>query len=128
LVLGGSCANPPIRTEADHEAAIARTEALWDAAPGTSEHDEVEVLAVLVAAYEDRHWPILPPDPIDALKFHMEQNGFRQKDLAGVLGRTSRASEALGRRRALTIEMIKALHAAWAIPLESLIGTESRAA
>jgi mRNA interferase HigB len=91
-------------------------------------HAEVEVLAVLVAAYEDRHWPILPPDPIDALKFHMEQNGFRQKDLAGVLGRTSRASEALGRRRALTIEMIKALHAAWAIPLESLIGTESRAA
>jgi HTH-type transcriptional regulator / antitoxin HigA len=118
----------PNRTEADHGAAIARIEALWDAAPGTSEHDEVEVLAVLVAAYEDRHWPILPPDPIDALKFHMEQNGFRQKDLAGVLGRTSRASEVLGRRRALTIEMITALHAAWAIPLESLIGTESRAA
>ena len=118
----------PIRTNADHEAALARIEALWDARPGTPEHDELEVLSVLVSAYEDEHWPVLPPDPVDAIKFHMEQNGFRQKDLAGVIGSASRASEVLNRRRPLTVEMIKALHAAWSVPLESLIGAEERAA
>jgi HTH-type transcriptional regulator/antitoxin HigA len=114
----------PIRTSADHDAALARIETLWDAHPGTPEHDEIEVLSVLVSAYEDEHWPILPPDPVDAIKFHMEQNGFRQKDLASVIGSTSRASEVLNRRRPLTVEMIKAIHAAWSVPLESLIGAE----
>ena len=118
----------PIRTGADHADAIARIEALWDAQPGTPEHDEIEVLSVLVSAYEDAQWPILPPDPIDAIKFHMEQNGYKQKDLAGVIGSISRASEVLNRRRPLTVEMIKAIHRAWSIPLESLIGTEDRAA
>lgn len=114
----------PIRTSADHDAALARIEALWDANPGTPEHDEIEVLSILVAAYEDEHWPLLPPNPVDAIKFHMEQNGFRQKDLAGVIGSISRASEILNRRRPLTVEMIKAIHAAWSVPLESLIGAE----
>ena len=114
----------PIRTEADHEAAIARIESLWDAQPGSPAHDELEVLSVLVSAYEDRQWPMLPPDPVDAIKFHMEQNGFRQKDLAGIIGSVSRASEVLNRRRPLTIEMIKAIHAAWAVPLEALIGAD----
>ena len=114
----------PIRTSADHDAALARIETLWDAQPGTSEHDELEVLSVLVSAYEDEHWPILPPDPVEAIKFHMEQNGFRQKELASVIGSTSRASEVLNRRRPLTVEMIKAIHAAWSVPLESLIGAE----
>ena len=114
----------PIRTNAGHDTALARIEALWDAQPGTPEHDEVEVLSVLVAAYEDEHWPILPPDPVDAIKFHMEQNGFRQKDLAAVIGSTSRASEVLNRRRPLTVQMIKAIHAAWSVPLEALIGAE----
>ena len=114
----------PIRTSADNDAALARIEALWDARPGTPEHDEFEVLSVLVSAYEDEHWPILPPDPVDAIKFHMEQNGFRQKDLAGVIGSISRASEVLNRRRPLTIEMIKAIHRAWSVPLESLIGAD----
>ncbi len=118
----------PIRTEADHSAALARIEALWDARPGTPEHDEIEVLAILTAAYEDERWPIFPPDPIDAINFHMEQNGLKQKDLAGVIGSVSRASEVLGRHRTLTVDMIRAIHAAWSIPLESLIGTESRAA
>jgi HTH-type transcriptional regulator/antitoxin HigA len=80
------------------------------------------VLGILVAAYEDAHWPILPPDPVDAIKFHMEQNGLRQKDLADVLGSASRASEILHRRRTLTIEMIRAIHDAWNIPLDSLVG------
>jgi HTH-type transcriptional regulator/antitoxin HigA len=113
----------PIRTRADHAAALARIEALWQARPGTPAHDELEVLGILVAAYEDRHWPILPPDPVDAIKFHMAQNGLRQKDLAGVLGSASRASEILHRRRGLTVEMIRAVHKAWAIPLDSLIGS-----
>jgi HTH-type transcriptional regulator/antitoxin HigA len=74
----------PIRSEADHDVAIARIEALWDAQSGTPEHDEIEVLSVLVSAYEEERWPILPPDPIDAIKFHMEQNGLKQKDLASI--------------------------------------------
>jgi len=120
----------PIHTKADHAAALARIEALWNARPGTPEHDELEVLAILVAAYEDEHWPILPPDPVDAIKFHMEQNGLRQRDLASVLGSTSRASEVLHRRRPLSVEMIRAVHKAWTIPLDSLIGSgvEERAA
>lgn len=80
------------------------------------------MLSVLVAAYEEVRWPTLPPDPIEAIKFHMQQNGFRQRDLAHVLGSESRASEVLSRRRSLTVQMIKAIHAAWSIPLESLIG------
>jgi HTH-type transcriptional regulator/antitoxin HigA len=114
----------PIRTSADHDDALARIEALWDAKPGSPEHDELEVLSVLVSAYEDEHWPVLPPDPVEAIEFHMEQNGFRQKDLAGVIGSASRASEVLNRRRSLTIEMIKAIHSAWSVPLESLLGAE----
>lgn len=113
----------PIHTRADHAAALARIEALWDARPGTPQHDELEVLAIVVAAYEDKRWPILPPDPVDAIKFHMEQNGLRQKDLADVLGSSSRASEILHRRRPLTVEMIRAVHKAWTIPLASLIGS-----
>jgi HTH-type transcriptional regulator/antitoxin HigA len=117
----------PIHTDADHDAALARIEALWDAQPGTPEHDEIEVLGILVAAYEENRWPILPPDPVDAIKFHMEQNGFRQKDFAAVVGRESRASEILNRHRSLTIPMIRAVHAAWSIPLASLIGSDNRA-
>jgi HTH-type transcriptional regulator/antitoxin HigA len=112
----------PIHAEADHEAALARVEALWDAQPGTPEHDELEVLGILVAAYEESRWPISPPDPVEAIEFHMEQNGFRQKDFAAVIGSESRASEVLNRRRALTVQMIKAIHATWSIPLESLSG------
>jgi HTH-type transcriptional regulator / antitoxin HigA len=112
----------PVHTKADHAAALARIEALWDARPGTPAHDELEVLGILVAAYEDAHWLMLPPDPVDAIKFHMEQSGPRQKDLAGVLGSASRASEILRRRRGLTVEMIRAVHKVWAIPLDSLVG------
>jgi HTH-type transcriptional regulator / antitoxin HigA len=118
----------PIRTYADHRAALIRIEALWDARPGTPEHDELEVLGILVSDYEDKRWPILPPGPVEAIRFHMEQNGFRQKDLARVIGSESRASEVLNRRRPLTVQMIKAIHAAWSVPLECLIGAEERAA
>src|SRR3954454_8655128 len=113
----------PIRTEADHRAALARIETLWDAQPGSQEHDELEVLSVLVAAYEDFHHPILPPDPVEAIKFHMEQNGLRQKDLADIIGSVSHASEIMNKRRALSIDMIRDIHAAWGIPLDALVGT-----
>jgi HTH-type transcriptional regulator/antitoxin HigA len=112
----------PIHTDADHEAALARIEVLWDALPGTPEHDEIEVLSILVSAYEDGRWPILPPDPVDAIRFHMEQNGLKQKELASVIGSSSRASEVLNRHRPLTVEMIRAIHKEWMIPLEALIG------
>ena len=118
----------PIRTRTDHTAALGRIEALWDARPGTPEHDELEILAVLVAAYEERHWPILPPEPVEAIRFHMAQNGLRNRDLAVVLGSESRASEILSRRRPLTVQMIRAIHGAWAIPLEALVGGGARAA
>ena len=118
----------PIHTDADHETALARIEALWDAQPGTPEHDEIEVLAILVSAYEDTRWPTLPPDPVEAIKFHMEQNGLKQKDLAAIIGSVSRASEVLSGRRGLTVEMIRAIHTAWPIPLECLIGVAKRAA
>jgi len=118
----------PIRTQADHRAALARIEALWDAKPRTPEHDELEILSVLVAAYEEQRWPILPPDPVEAIRFHMEQNGLRNRDLAAVLGSESRASEILNRRRPLTVQMIRAIHDAWSIPLQSLIGGDAQAA
>jgi HTH-type transcriptional regulator / antitoxin HigA len=118
----------PIRTHAGHKAALARIEALWDAKPRTPEHDELEVLGVLVAAYEEQRWPILPPEPVAAIRFHMEQNGLRNRDFAAVLGSESRASEILNRRRPLTVQMIRAIHDAWSIPLESLIGRDARAA
>jgi HTH-type transcriptional regulator/antitoxin HigA len=111
----------PIRNSADHDAALVHIEALWEAQPGTPEHDELEALSALICAYEDDRWPVLPSDPVDALKFHMEQNGFRQKDLAHVIGSVSRALEVLHRRRPLTVEMIRAIHAAWRVLLESLI-------
>jgi HTH-type transcriptional regulator/antitoxin HigA len=113
----------PIHTEAGHAAALARIEAPWQAQPGTPAHDELEVLGILVAAYEDSHWPILPPDPVDAIKLHMEQNGLRQTNLAGVLGSAGCSSEILHRRRTLTVEMIRAVHKVWAIPLDILIGS-----
>lgn len=118
----------PIHTDSDHDGALARIEALWDAQPGTPEHDELEILAVLVSAYEDTRWPALPPDPVEAIKFHMEQNDFKQKDLAAIIGSVSRASEVLSGRRGLTVEMIRAIHTAWSIPLECLIGVAKRAA
>ena len=118
----------PIRTEADHTAAVTRIAELWAAQPGTQAHDELEVLGVLVSAYEDDNWPILPPHPVEAIKFHMEQNGLKQTDLARVIGSVSRASEILNGRRPLTLEMIRAIRAAWSVPLESLVARSQRAA
>lgn len=111
----------PIRTDEDHAAAVADIERLWDAEPGTAEHDRLEVLGTLVDAYEARRWPIDPPDPVEAIKSRMEQAGYTQADLARVIGSRARASEVLARKRRLTLEMAWRLSTEWQIPAESLI-------
>lgn len=111
----------PIRTEADHEAALARIEALWGADPGTPEGDELDVLIDLVEHYEERHFPIPEVEPVELLRAHMEAMERSQADLARLLGSAPRASEILNRRRALTVEMVHKLHTEWGIPAEPLV-------
>jgi HTH-type transcriptional regulator/antitoxin HigA len=111
----------PINNADQHEAALRRIEALWGAPVGTPDGDELSVLIVLVNAYEDEHYPIEAPDPVDAIRAHMDMAGLEQKDLAAILGSRSRASEILNRRRALTVEMIHAISTAWRIPADSLV-------
>ncbi len=113
----------PIRTEEDYEAALARIEALWDAAPGSEEADELEVLATLVDVYEEGHEPIPPPDPVEAILFRLEQSGRTRKDLAEILGvGRGRVSEILNRRRGLSLSMIRKLARRMHVPAEVLIG------
>ena len=114
----------PIRTPDDHQAALAEIRRLWDiATPGTPEGDAFEVLATLVDAYEREHHPVPPPDPIEAIRFRMEQSGLDPKDLNTILEDKSRAraSEILGRKRRLNLKMIRRLHAKLSIPLEVLV-------
>jgi HTH-type transcriptional regulator/antitoxin HigA len=110
-----------IHNDEDHARAMKEIARLWDATPDSPEHDELEVLGVLVAAYEEKRWPIPDADPIEAIKFRMEQAALTQADLARALGSASRASEILRRKRHLTVEMIRILSREWNIPAESLI-------
>jgi HTH-type transcriptional regulator/antitoxin HigA len=111
----------PIRSEADYEAAVAEIERLWGAKAGTPEGDRLDVLATLVDAYEAEHDPIDPPDPIEAIRFRMEQQGLTRKDLERILGSRIRVSEILNRKRGLSIAMIRRLHETLGIPAEVLI-------
>lgn len=111
----------PIRTRKDYQKALKRLEAIFDARPGSKEGDELEILGVLIERYEDEHYPIDAPDPIEAIKFRMEQMGYRQKDLAKIIGYKGRVSEILNRKRKLSLEMIRSLHEKLNIPLESLV-------
>jgi HTH-type transcriptional regulator/antitoxin HigA len=111
----------PVKTKKDYQQALARLEAIFDAQPGTNEGDELEVLGILIDAYEQQHHAIDYPDPIEAIKFRMEQMGYNQNDLAKVVGLKSRASEILNRKRKLSLEMIRQLHKALGIPTEVLI-------
>lgn len=111
----------PIKTEGDYDFAISRIEALWGAKRDTPEGDELDLLATLVEAYEMKHYPIAPPDPIDAIKFRMEQMGMTNADMVQYLGSQSRVSEILNRKRSLTLGMIKALYKGLKIPAESLL-------
>jgi len=111
----------PIRSEADYEKALAEVERLWGARSGTPEGDRLDVLATLIDAYESAHHPIDPPDPIEAIKFRMEQQGLTRKDLEGILGTRTRVAEVLNRRRGLSINMIRRLHDKLGISAEVLI-------
>jgi HTH-type transcriptional regulator/antitoxin HigA len=112
----------PIHTKKDLAEALARIDELIDAPHGTPEYDELEILSTLVEAYEDKHSPILPPDPVEAIKFRMEQMGLRQSDIARFLGGKNRASEVLSRKRPLSLRMIRNLHRNLNIPSDSLLG------
>jgi HTH-type transcriptional regulator/antitoxin HigA len=111
----------PIKTEKDYQKALKRLELIFDARPGTTEGDELEILGFLIERYEDEHYPIEAPDPIEAIKFRMEQMGYKQKDLAKIIGYKGRVSEILNRKRKLTLEMVRNLHTKLHIPLEALI-------
>ena len=113
----------PIRTEADYDWALAEIERYFEhePQPGTAAADRFDVLSALIEAYENRHWPVEAPDPIDAIKYRMELGNFQAKDLAEILGSKSRASEVLNRKRPITLDMARRLHDAWDIPAEVLI-------
>src|SRR5216683_96305 len=111
----------PVRTKKDHEAALAEVERLWGAKLGTPEGDRLDVLATLIDAYEAARFPIDPPDPVEAIKFRMEQQGLTRKDLQPLIGTRTRVAEVLNRKRSLSIGMIRRLHQALGIPAEVLI-------
>jgi HTH-type transcriptional regulator/antitoxin HigA len=108
----------PIRSPEDYEAALAEVERLWGTKSGTPEGDRLDVLATLIDAYEAEHFPM---DPIEAIKFRMEQQGLTRKDLEGIIGSRARIAEVLERKRNLSIAMIRRLHAKLGIPAEILI-------
>lgn len=111
----------PIRTKRDYEAALREIERLWGAKAGTPEGDRLDVLATLVDAYEAEHYPMDPPDPIEAIKFRMEQQGLTRRDLEEMIGTRTRIAEVLNRKRGLSIAMIRRLHERLGISAEVLI-------
>ena len=111
----------PIKTYRDYQKALKEIEKLWDANPNTPKGDRLDVLVTLVEAYEQKHHRIDPPDPIEAIKFRMEQLDLKPSDLAEILGGRSRASEILNKKRKLTVEMMRSLRKSLAIPAESLL-------
>ena len=114
----------PIRTKADYKRALREVSAYFDdePEPGSEEGDRFEILLTLVEAYEAKHFPIDAPDPIEAIRFRMEQGGLTVKDLVPSIGQPNRVYEVHNRKRGLTLEMIRNLHRNLGIPAESLIG------
>src|SRR3546814_635984 len=111
----------PIKTEDDYTAAMTEIERLWGAPSGTPEGDRLDILATLVDAYEREQYPLDPPDPIEAIKFRMEQQGLTRKDLEAMIGTRTRVAEVLNRRRGLSIGMIRRLHDKLGISADVLI-------
>ena len=111
----------PIKTERDYNQALERLEQIFDAKIGSPEGDELEVLGILINQFENEYFPIGLPDPIEAIKFRMEQMDYNQTDLANIVGLKSRASEILNRKRKLSLEMIRQLHDKLNIPTDVLI-------
>ncbi len=112
----------PIRTKADYRAALKEVEALMSARAGTREGERLDVLVTLIEAYEKKQFPLELPDPIEAIKFRMEQSGLAPKDLVPMIGQINRVYEVLNGKRQLTLQMIRRLHRQLGIPAESLIG------
>jgi HTH-type transcriptional regulator/antitoxin HigA len=112
----------PIRTKREYKAALSALERHLNAKPDTIEGRFIEILAMLVEKYEERNFPIEAPTPIEAIKFRMEQLGWTNRDLAGILGRRNRVSEILNQKRSLSLHMIRVLHREMGVPAESLIG------
>lgn len=110
-----------IKTEKDYEKALKRLEVIFDAKKGSKVGDELELLSLLIDTYEREKYPIDLPDPIEAIKFRMEQLGYKQNDLAEAIGLKSRVSEILNRKRKLTLDMIRKLHEVLGIPTEVLV-------
>lgn len=111
----------PIKSKKDYNQALQRLEIIFDAKKNSAEGDELEVLSILIDSYENEHFPIGFPDPIEAIKFRMEQLGYNQADLAKIVGLKSRASEILNKKRKLSLDMIRQLHEKLKIPTEVLI-------
>ena len=112
----------PLRSEVDYEEALAEVEVLWGAKAGTPEGDRLDILATLIDVYETAHYPMKVPDPVEAIKFRMEQQDLTRKDLEKILGSRTRVSEILNRRRGLSIEMIRKLHSKLHIPADVNVG------
>ncbi len=111
----------PIRPEADYEAALEEVERLWGAEPGTPAGDRFEVLFTLAEAYEERQYPLLPPDPIEAIKNYMDSRGLDRRNLEQYIGSNGRVSEVLSRKHPLSLAMIRRLNKGLSIPAEVLI-------
>ncbi len=111
----------PIRSEADYDAALEEVERLWGAKSGTPEGDRLDVLTTLIEVYEAKHYPMDPPDPIEAIRFRMEQQGLSRKDLEPMIGPRNRVADVLNRKRGLSIDMIRHLHEQLGISAEVLI-------
>jgi len=112
----------PIKSRQDYEKALCRVEVLMTAKPGTDEGDELDVLATLIEVYEQKHFPVSAADPVEAILFRMEQQGLERSDLEAYLGSRHRVSEVLNRKRGLSLDMVRRLHAGLGIPLEALVG------
>ncbi len=110
-----------IKSNKEYLAALERLDKIFDAKKGSTEADELELLSMLIEQYEDKHFPLNLPDPIEAIKFRMEQMGYTQTDLANAIGLKSRASEILNKKRKLTLDMIRSLNQKMNIPIELLV-------
>ena len=111
----------PIRTQTDYQQALQDIELLFDATPGTPEHDRLDILSTLVEVYEKKYFPIELPDPIEAIHYYMDTRGWSRRDLEPCLGSRARVSEVLSRKRSLTLEMIRKLNQVLGVPAEILI-------
>ena len=111
----------PIKNERDYQRALKEIDKLMDAKPNTAQGDRLDVLATLVSAWEEQHYPIDPPDAVEAIRFAMEQRGLTRRDLEPYIGSRARVAEVLNRKRPLTLPMIRRLHTELGIPAEALL-------